>query len=235
MYTPPAVARKFRLCVSDDEYASFQQLIQLSRLGPQTWDNSFEDGRYGVSHKWLSAAKAYWLQNFDWRAQEARINSFPNYKMNVEDAKGDVEIHFAALWSRNDTAPAVVLLHGWPGSFLEFLPALQLIKTRYGDDLPFHVIAPSLPGYTLSSGPPTNQAWTAADGARIVNSAIKQLGFDKYIVQGGDVGSWIASLLATTYDSVIGIHCQRHRFLPSLIPHKSLTFHSEFAAHVGPH
>lgn len=215
MYTPPLAARKFTLQISDDEYAEFQQLIRLSRLGPQTWDNSFEDGRYGISRTWLEQAKTYWLNDFDWRAQEARINSFSNYKINVEDEKGDVALHFVGLWSSRPAVPTVVLLHGWPGSFLEFLPTLELLKERRGEDLPFNIIVPSLPGYTLSSGLPLGEPWAAADGARIVNAALKKLGVDKYIVQRGDVGSWIASLLVTTYDSVEGIHCELLALSPS--------------------
>lgn len=111
------------------------------------------------------------------------------------------------IFSSKEDAIPLVLLHGWPGSFLEFLPTLDLIQKKYQPaQLPFHVIVPSLPGYTLSSGPPQDKAWVAEDAARIIDQALKKLGFNQYVVQGGDVGCLVASLLGTMYDSVIGVH-----------------------------
>lgn len=205
----PVSATALDFHVSDDRYSQFQQLLHLSPIGPLTWENQQYDGQFGVPHKWLVSTKNYWLNTFDWRAQERRINSFPNYRITVTDRTGDVDLHFIALLSTKENARPLVLLHGWPGSFLEFLPMLELICKKYhSDTLPFHVIVPSLPGYTLSSGPPQDRAWTAEDAARIINNAVQLLGFHQYVVQGGDVGSLIASLLATKYDSVIGVHCK---------------------------
>lgn len=208
-FSLPVSATPFDFHVSDDRYSQFQQLLRLSPIGPLTWENQQDDGQFGVPRKWLEATKSYWLSTFDWGAQERRINSFPNYRITVADVDVDVELHFIALLSVKENATPLVLLHGWPGSFLEFLPMLDLIRKKYhSGTLPFHLIVPSLPGYTLSSGPPPDRAWTAEDAARIINNAMKLLGFHQYVVQGGDVGSLIASLLATKYDSVIGLHCK---------------------------
>lgn len=215
-YSPPPSARPFSLHVSDADLSTFRLLLELSRLGPLTYDNEFEDGRYGIPYRWLSHAKEYWLSKFDWRTQERYVNSFPNYKMRIEDKKGAVDMHFIGVWSCKPDVKPLVLLHGWPGSFLEFLPALEILNARYGTNLPFHVIVPSLPGYTLSSGPPTGVEWKAEDAARIVHSLLTGLGFSQFIVQGGDVGSWIAALLATTYKEVIGIHCRSCRVVAIL-------------------
>jgi pimeloyl-ACP methyl ester carboxylesterase len=206
-YSLPNDVTPFTLRIPDDDYERFRELLRLSRIGPLTWENQHQDGRYGVPHEWLTSTKEYWLNSFDWRAQEKRINSFSNYKILVKDEKGDVDLHFVGLFSAEENAIPIVLLHGWPGSFLEFLPMLDLIRKKYKPgELPFHLIVPSLPGYTLSSGPPQDKAWTGEDAARIIDKALHKLGFDQYVVQGGDVGCLIASLLATTYDSVIGVH-----------------------------
>ncbi|KAI9926900.1 hypothetical protein ASPWEDRAFT_121201 [Aspergillus wentii DTO 134E9] len=213
-YSLPDYATPFTLHIPDDDYKQFQELLRLSRVGPLTWENQHNDCSYGVPHEWLVSTKKYWLNKFDWRAQERRINSFPNFKMSVRDEKGNVDLHFVGIFSEKENAIPIVLLHGWPGSFLEFLPTLDLIRDKYEPaELPFHLIAPSLPGYTLSSGPPENEAWAGEDAARIVDKALKMLGFDQYVVQGGDVGCLIASLLGTTYDSVVGVHLN---LLPSL-------------------
>lgn len=210
------MATPFTVNFPDEEYLQLQQLLRLSRIGPVTWENQHTDGRYGVPRNWLQSTKDYWLTEFDWPAEERRINSFPNYKLRVADQKGDVDLHFIALLSTREDAMPLVLLHGWPGSFLEFLPTLELAREKYSSDaLPFHIIVPSLPGYTLSSGPPPDKAWTAEDAARIIHNGLQMLNLSKYVVQGGDVGSLIASILANEYKSVIGIHCEYLYFSPS--------------------
>ncbi|OBR10499.1 Epoxide hydrolase [Colletotrichum higginsianum IMI 349063] len=213
-YSLPDAATPFHLNFPDEEYSQLQKLLRLSRIGPLTWENQHTAGRYGVSHQWLTSIKDYWLTKFDWRAQERYINSFPNYMIRVEDHKGAVDLHFVALLSAKKNAIPLVLLHGWPGSFLEFLPTLEFFREKYdADALPFHIIVPSLPGYTLSSGPPQDNAWVAEDAARIINTGLSMLNFDQYVVQGGDVGCLIAGILASQYSSVIGIHLN---LLPSL-------------------
>ncbi|KAH8744436.1 epoxide hydrolase N terminus-domain-containing protein [Diaporthe sp. PMI_573] len=90
---------KFTLRVPDQDLEEFMQLLKLSKIGPETWYNKQEGGRFGVTREWLTNAKDAWLR-FDWRKQEDRINSFPNFKSKVENADlGTVNFHFAALFS----------------------------------------------------------------------------------------------------------------------------------------
>lgn len=92
-------------------------------------------------------------------------------------------------------------MEGYIGSFLEFLPLLTLLSKKYSPEtLPYHVVVPSLPGYTLSDGPPLDMDFTMADLTRIMNQLMVDLGFGKkgYVAQGGDVGSMVARLLAPT-------------------------------------
>ncbi|CAO2658070.1 Nn.00g073300.m01.CDS01 [Neocucurbitaria sp. VM-36] len=202
-YSPPSSAKPFTLHVSDQELSEWRQLLQLSKLGPDTYEGRQQDRRFGVTRKWLSEAKDYWLNKYDWRAQEKHINSFSNYKMQIED----IDVHFVALFSEKKDAIPLVFMHGWPGSFIEFLPMLELIKERYSaKDLPYHIIVPSLPGYTLSSSGPADKNWTMEDTARIIHQLMLNLGFDKYIAQGGDIGSFEARILAQEYDACVGIH-----------------------------
>ncbi|KAF4774096.1 putative epoxide hydrolase [Colletotrichum scovillei] len=94
------------------------------------------------------------------------------------------------------------------------MPVLEIVQRKYSSsELPYHFIVPSLPGYLFSSGPGQAQAYTSQDAARVINKAMTALGFSRYVVQGGDVGSLIASILATNYDSVAAIHLN---LLPSL-------------------
>jgi microsomal epoxide hydrolase len=93
------------------------------------------------------------------------------------------------------------------GSFLEFMPIFQLLKDKYTPKmLQYHVIVPSLPGYTLSSGPRLNKDFGVEDASRILNRLMTMLGIeDGYVVQGGDIGSGVGRHLATTYPSCKGM------------------------------
>lgn len=92
------------------------------------------------------------------------------------------------------------------GSFMEFLPMLDILRNRYKPDtLPYHFIIPSLPGYTLSSPQPVGQDMSPPDAARIMDSLAKTLGFgDGYLVQGGDVGSRVGRCIGVQADACKG-------------------------------
>lgn len=115
----------------------------------------------------------------------------------MDDVLGTFNVHFLAMFSNRPDAVPVILLHGWPGSILEFLPMLELFKTKYpADQLPYHFIVPSLPGYTLSEMPLLTQDISQIDVARIMDGLMKKIGFgDAYVAQGGDVGSRVARAL----------------------------------------
>jgi microsomal epoxide hydrolase len=139
------------------------------------------------------------------RHVEERINSFPNFRMPVEYNTDTYSVHFAALFSTNPAAVPVMMLHGWPGSFLEFLPVLRILAEKYTPEtLPYHIVVPSLPGYTLSSPPPKDKEFKIEDAAAILDTLMRQLGFEKsgYVVQGGDVGSKLARVLGGTTNNV---------------------------------
>ncbi|KZP29804.1 putative epoxide hydrolase [Athelia psychrophila] len=134
---------------------------------------------------------------------EAGINSFPNYVTTIEDGGTDFNIHFVALYSEKADAIPIVFLHGWPGSFLEFLAILAIMRERYTPaTLPYHLIVPSVPGYAFSSPPPLDREFDTIDVARIFNKLMVGLGFGGgYVAQGGDIGSKIARILNVQYES----------------------------------
>jgi microsomal epoxide hydrolase len=156
------------------------------------------------------------------RKSEEHINSFPNYKVTLNDRLGKFDVHFAALLSAAPDAIPIILLHGWPGSFLEFLPMLDIVRKKYSpEDLKYHFIIPSLPGYTLSAAQPVSVDFSQADAARIMNTLMLELGFKKYIAQGGDVGSRVARVMSVEHEACQAIH-RKHsihisRLEPSLI------------------
>ncbi|KAH7018706.1 Alpha/Beta hydrolase protein [Macrophomina phaseolina] len=204
---------KYTVSIPDDKLQQMKQLITLSPIGPETWENLQESrdlNDFGISRKWLENAKAEW-EKYDWRTSEAHINSFPNFKLPVADDDGRTyTIHFVALFSTSPSAVPIAFFHGWPGSFLEFLPMLELLKEKYpsSGQLPYHIIVPSLPGYAFSDRPPKDKDWTSHDSARLMHKLLEGLGFDEtgYVVQGGDVGSYVCRSLASRYDACKAMH-----------------------------
>lgn len=205
-------ANPFKAHVSDQELSDFKQLLKLSKIGPQTYENTVADVKdfthFGISREWLTKAKQHWESSYDWRKTEERINSYPNFTVLIEDSGFDFDIHFIGLFSNKADAAPLLLMHGWPGSFLEFLGTLDVLKKKYKpEDLPFHVIVPSLPGYGYSSGPPTDKNFDMLGIARVMDKLMVGLGFgDGYIAQGGDIGSFVSRVLGATAPSCKAVH-----------------------------
>lgn len=200
----------YKAHASDQALSDFKQLLKLSPIGPKTYENLREDRFFGISYKWLAEAKQYWETQYDYRKVENHINSFPNYHVQIED----IDVQFLALFSKKSDAVPIVFLHGWPGSIIEFLGVLDILKSKYSeDDLPYQVIVPSLPGYGYSSGPPLDRDYKCEDTARVIDQLMKGLGFESgYISQGGDIGSFITRLLGAKYDSCKAAHRKSFSF-----------------------
>ncbi|OLN97760.1 putative epoxide hydrolase 6 [Colletotrichum chlorophyti] len=200
----------FRLRVPDEDLEEFKQLLKLSKIGPHTWYNQQEDRRFGVTRKWLQDAKDAWLNEFDWRKLEDRINSFPNFKARVDSSHlGTLDVHFVALFSNKKDALPVIFMHGWPGSFLEFLPMLDLLVSKYSPDtLPYHIVVPSVPGYGFSaSSIPLDKETDVKEVAKAMHQLMLDLGFGSgYVAQGGDVGSFLASIMSVEFKECKAIH-----------------------------
>lgn len=217
--------RPFTVHHSDEQLEELKQLIKLARIGPATYEGLQEDRKYGITTDWLRNAREEWAV-FDWylsphlaqllrfsnrvcrRKVEAVTNSFPNFTAKVEDSGSTSVIHFAALFSRRKDAVPVLALHGWPGSFLEFLPILTRLAEKYTPaTLPYHIIVPSLPGYAYSSAPPLDRDFRLENAARILDTLMVDLGFGGgYVVQGGDVGSKVARVLGGAHPRAKAVH-----------------------------
>lgn len=203
----------FGFHVSNRNLLNLGGLLSVSQIPPPSYyinnDNgTLGDGEFGISRKWLVAAKNAWLDDFDWHSHEAKINSYPNYKINITTEEGGVfNTHFAALFSKKPNAVPVIFMHGWPGSYMEFFPMLDLLVQKYTPDtLPYHVIVPSIPDYGFSSGPSKNVELTFPLAGEVMNKLMISLGFTKYIAQGGDVGSFMATQMCGTYDECRAFH-----------------------------
>lgn len=166
-----------------------------------------EPWAYGSSVDYVRHLVEYWTDQFDWRAQEAALNAFPQFKASLHD----IDVHYLHVRGVGPDPYPLLLMHGWPGSVYEFLDIIPLLAdpARFGGDArdAFTVIAPSLPGYGLSFKP-GQKRFTVQDMAACLHDLMTgTLGFRQFAAQGGDWGAGIASLIGQNYpSSVCGIH-----------------------------
>ena len=162
---------------------------------------------FGTSVEYAKDIVEYWKDRFDWRAQEAALNAFPQFMTPLHD----IDLHYLHVPGVGPNPYPLLLLHGWPGSLYEFLDIIPRLTdpARFGGDPKdaFTVIAPSLPGYGLSFKP-GQKRFILQDIAACVNDLMtKTLRFPKYAVQGGDWGAGISSIIGQAYpESVCGFH-----------------------------
>ncbi len=166
------------------------------RVAAYPWHEMPDDGgwMYGTNMEVLKQFCTYWVDGFDWRAQEARINSFANYRTHVDG----IDMHFIHEQGSGPNPMPLMIAHGWPGTVAEFYEIIEPLAhpERFGGDVAdaFTVIAPSLPGFGFSGRPP--RPYGPRRMAGVLNALMTQrLGVDRYMAQGGDWGSAIASWL----------------------------------------
>lgn len=194
---PPV--REFTVSVSDQELADLHTRLARTRLPDQLDDTSWQ---YGTERQYLTELLQYWQQEFDWRAQEARLNQFDHYITEV----ADLDMHFIHERSRHEDAIPLLLVHGWPGSVSEFLDILPQLTNPEDPADAFHVVAPSLPGFGFSEKP-GQPGYSPERIALILAELMTALGYERYALAGGDWGAIINRHLANHFpERLIGLH-----------------------------
>lgn len=152
------------------------------------------DWQLGMSTPVLKDLQKYWLERYDWRAEEAKLNAYPQYIAEVDG----LDIHFIHVVGEAEGSRPLLLTHGWPGSVFEFYEAIGPLAypSQHGGKAEdaFDLIIPSLPGYGFSGKPksPIGQRATA----RLWNTLMRDvLGYETYLAQGGDWGGMVTSWL----------------------------------------
>lgn len=171
----------------------------LRRVADYPWHEMPDDGGwdYGTNLDYLKELCAYWVDEFDWREQEVKINSFSNFKSSVDG----IDMHFIFEKGSGENPTPLIISHGWPGSVSEFFDLIEPLAhpERFGGDIEdaFTVIVPSLPGFGFSGRPP--RPYGPRQMASVLNSLMTDtLGFESYLAQGGDWGGAICSCLGFT-------------------------------------
>jgi len=162
---------------------------------------------YGTDVGYLRGLIDHWRTGFDWRAEEAALNSFPQFRVGIDG----IDLHYLHVPGIGPNPMPLLLLHGWPGSVFEFLEIIPRLSdpARFGGDPrdAFTVVAPSLPGYGLSFRP-GQKRYGVPEMADCVAALMHDvLGFSRFGAQGGDWGAAVTSRLGYAYaDRLFGIH-----------------------------
>ncbi|KAL2835837.1 alpha/beta-hydrolase [Aspergillus pseudoustus] len=157
----------------------------------------------GISLSDLKSLQHEWLTSFNWDREQHELNKIDHYTAQIEG----MTIHFIHQKSKVPDAIPLLLLHGWPGSFLEFVPIINALTkkatTASGKKVSFDVIVPSLPGYAFSSTVPPID-WTISDTARVFDTLVtKVLGYKTYATFGTDWGAGIAYNLYDQFNTTV--------------------------------
>lgn len=195
-----AAIRPFKVHVPDDVLADLQHRLAETRWPDQLPDTTWE---YGADIGRVRELADYWQKSYDWRAQESRINRFHQFSTEIDGQT----IHFIHERSPRADAIPLMLIHGWPGSILEFFALIDPLTNPKDSSTPaFDVVVPSLPGFGFS-GPTKSQGWGVRRMADAFTVLMDRLGYSRYGVQGGDWGSTIAAEMARQAPAhVIGLH-----------------------------
>ncbi|RIQ22265.1 epoxide hydrolase family protein [Jiangella rhizosphaerae] len=194
--------RPFRIDIPGADLADLRERLANTRWPVEVAGTGWERG---VPRGYLKELAAYWRDGFDWRAQERALNAYPQFATTIDGAN----VHFLHVRSDGADSLPLLLLHGWPGSFVEFLDVIPLLTGE------FHLVIPSLPGYGFS-GPLTEAGWTDGRAAAALAALMDRLGYDRYGVQGGDVGGFLGPLIGRLApDRVVGVHANAFVTFPS--------------------
>jgi epoxide hydrolase len=167
---------------------------------------------YGVPEDRVRSLARYWLEEFDWRALEARLNAHPQFVTTIDGE----DIHFLHVRSSRPDATPLVLTHGWPGTVVEYLDVIApLTEPESPADPAFHLVIPSLPGFGFS-GPTRSTGWNRFRTARAWAELMARLGYERYGAVGNDAGSMISPELGRIDgEHVVGVHVTQLFSFPS--------------------
>ncbi len=196
----------FRVEIPEADLDDLRQRLRRTRWpDPET----VGDWSQGIPLAYTRALCEYWLEHYDWRACEASLNRFPQFRTEIDG----VGIHFLHVRSPHENALPLVLTHGWPGSVVEFRKVIGPLTdpVAHGGDAAdaFHVVCPSLPGFGFSGKPVRSRLGRRAHRRRL-GPADDAAGLRRYGAQGGDWGSGITAASAIRHPDHVDRHPPQH-------------------------
>jgi pimeloyl-ACP methyl ester carboxylesterase len=200
----------FQIAVPEADLIDLRRRLSAARWPSRETVLDWSQGvPLGVLHKLCE----HWQTAYDWRATERRLNRLPHYRAAIDG----LPVHFIHLPSPVVDAVPVIMTHGWPGSFFEFVQVIQRLADPAAFGEPprqaFHVVVPSLPGYGFSEAP-NEPGWNIHRIAAAWAELMDRLGYSRFIALGSDWGTSISTCLALDHrPRLLGLH-----LIPPLVP-----------------
>ena len=194
----------FRVEIPQSQLDDLERRLRAFRNAP---DFANADWGYGTNGDYLADVVDYWIRDYDWRAEEARINDFEHFRVDIEG----IPIHYLKKPGCGPAPLPLILTHGWPWTFWDYRYVIEPLAdpAAHGGDPAdaFDVIVPSLPGFAFS-GPleQTGIGWArTADLWAILMRDV--LGYPRFAAGGGDWGAFVTAQLGHKYAPLLhGIH-----------------------------
>ena len=201
----------FRVDVPQADLDELRERLRRTRWPER---ETVDDWSQGVPLAYLRELCAYWESGYDWRRLEEQVNALPAFRTAIDDLR----IHAVHVRSPEPDALPLLLTHGWPGSYLEFLDVIAPLTdpATHGGSAgdAFHVVVPSLPGYGWSDKP-ARTGWGIEHIADAWVELMARCGYERFAAQGGDWGAAVTTLLAQRHeDRLLGIHLNLVRPVP---------------------
>jgi len=200
----------FTIQVEAETLSDLRERIRKTRWPEHAPGAAWEQG---TDLEYLRRLLTYWADEFDWRAQESKLNAPDQFRAYLDG----VPIHFVHERAKRGNGIPLILTHGWPSTFAELLPLVPLLTDpdAHGIDGPaFDIVIPSLPGYGFSGRPArmgVNYQYVAGQWHRLMQG----LGYERYGAQGGDFGAGVATFMAMNDPQpMIGVHLSNLEIAP---------------------
>lgn len=194
----------FKVQIPQETLDDLQERLARTRWADEIsgagWD-------YGANLSYMKELIDYWQSQFDWRAQEEKINRFSHFRASIDN----FGIHFIHERGKGSKPMPIIITHGWPSSFYQMLKIIPLLadpESHGGDPADsFDVIVPSMPGYGFSDRPDTRGITVTRIADLWTRLMKEELGYHRFAAQGGDIGSGVTARLALTHpELLVGIH-----------------------------
>lgn len=190
----------FEIAIPDKDVQQLKDRLRSTR-----WTDAVNEAswKYGASLPYMKSLVNYWYKDFDWKNQQKRLNQFDHYKADIDG----VQVHFIHQAGQGSSSTPIVLLHGWPSSFVQMLDIIPLLTKPDARGHSFDVIVPSLPGYGFSDRP-TDRGFNVYKMAELLHTLMtEKLGYESFLLRASDIGAGVAKEWAIAHPKqVIGLH-----------------------------
>ena len=195
--------RPFRVDIPEEKLTDLRRRIAATRWPEK---EPVDDQSQGVQLPTIQALARYWATEYDWRRLEAKLSALPQFITEIDG----LDIHFIHVRSPHANALPLIMTHGWPGSFLEFVKVIGPLSDPESHGAPaedaFDLVVPSMPGFGFSARPQAT-GWNPERIAGAWVELMRRAGYGRYVSQGGDWGAVVTDVMGRhAPGGLLGIH-----------------------------